>query len=479
MGLVVADEFFISPAVWGAVLVAGVMFLAFPYRSIRGVAVIGIMCSLAVVRWQFAQPVIDAKHIAWYTDSEFIGRGVVRAEPEPRDDTVRYVLGDLVRERGSEEMVVAGRILVMTSPYPSFTYGDEVRITCALESPQPFNGFRYDRYLQRKDIYALCRRPSLSLIATGRGNVIYASIVRMKEYFRRSLEQALPEPHAALAVGMLLGGDAGLPRDAREWFTRTGTAHIIAVSGFNVAIVVGVLTATLIGIGMRRQRTYLAIIVGVILFVMLTGAQASVVRAGIFGSIALLARWLGRKQDARVALALTATVMAAINPFIVRYDVGFQLSFLATMGITWLQPIFVDVLRLNKWQVPLKRLMKEYVLTTIAAIIATQPLIMYAFGGVSYIAPIANILIVPVIPAAMGLSFVTAVMGLVAPALGVGVGWFSWLVVHYIIGTLSYLSHIPWAYTSEHRIGFETMSIAYLCIWCSAWLYARHARTRL
>jgi len=193
-------------------------------------------------------------------------------------------------------------------------------------------------------------------------------------------------------------------------------------------------------------------------FVIFVGGQASVVRAALFGIIGALAYTIGRKQSIGNALLVTAAAMVAINPWILRYDAGFQLSFLATLGLVYIEPLF-ERLRTGKFL-----FLKEIATATLAATIATLPLILYIFGRLSVVSLFANLLILPVVPWVMALgavvTFVVAIVPLGYLAVSV-VSFPVWILLEYVIRVAEWLSGFGWASVSIEWFSWPWLIISY------------------
>ena len=276
----------------------------------------------------------------------------------------------------------------------------------------------------------------------------------------------MPEPQASFLAGLLIGAKKSIPADLMAVFNQTGTTHIIAVSGYNVTIIAAFLLLLAQNLGLSRKKAFWLIIFVLIIFVIITGLQASIIRASIMGALVLLANYLGRLSKIRNALVLAAGLMLIVNPKILVYDLGFQLSFLATLGLIYFNPILIKVCQVEKF-IKLKSLriiLGDYFITTLSAIILTTPLILYNFGKISLIAPLANILILPFIPIAMLLGFIAGILSLVFSQIGWVIGWSVWLVLTYIIWILEKLASLDWAYYEFAKINLWLMIGLYVII---------------
>lgn len=241
-------------------------------------------------------------------------------------------------------------------------------------------------------------------------------------YLRRwavgRLQTVLPEPHASLVIGILLGVKRGMPRDFYDQLVNTGTLHVVAASGYNVSVVSGVILTTL-GLILPRYMALGISLIGVGLYVLLAGSGPAIIRAGIMGSLSLIGIMLGRVREARWLLWVTAWVMLMVKPVLIA-DVGFQLSLSATLGLLYLTPILE---RCGK-----HKYLSEYLYPTLAATIATSPVIWWHFGRVSLVGVLVNMLILPVVPIIMMLAALTVIFNPVAYLLYVPLWWMVWVI---------------------------------------------------
>ena len=241
---------------------------------------------------------------------------------------------------------------------------------------------------------------------------VLQTIAVLRDILATTIADLLPEPHAALLQGLLLGGGGNLPRATWEAFRGAGLLHIVAVSGTNVALVIAAVDALLFWLPRRWRLVPSAVIIAG--YTALTGASASAVRAAIMGTLALVALHLGRQADRRRLIGAAFLVMAAVHPRWLTDDAGFQLSFLAVIGIAEVGPLMEPYLR----HVPRMLGIREAILLTMAAQLTAAPWGAHVFGGFSLIAPLANLLIAPAIPLAMLSGTLSIVAFMVAPLLG-------------------------------------------------------------
>ena len=228
-------------------------------------------------------------------------------------------------------------------------------------------------------------------------------------------------------AGLLTGSRRGIPKELMEDFHRTGLTHIIAISGYNITIVIAFIASLLFFIPPHIR--FLPISIAIITFTIFVGASAAVVRAAIMGILGLLALQTGRLKSTRLLILWTALLMTTWNPKILYYDAGFQLSFLAVIGITEFSPLLDRLLK----NVPRAFAIRESLQMTIAAQIATAPLIVLLFGRLSLIAPLTNVLVAPVIPLAMLLGTLAVCVSTVSFPLGQLIAYLAWACLEWII----------------------------------------------
>ena len=422
-----------------------------PARTRLGFIIFALLIVLVGFFWrnQFF-PTNSTDDINYYNDKTMTFTGIVSAEPDVRIDSQKLTI--VVKE-------YKGKVLVKTMQYPEYSYGDLLAIKCKLQKPEPIEDFRYDKFLARDGIYSVCYNPSIKKISSGHGNYAYALILKLKKGIEKRINSTISEPQAALLGGILLGSRRGLPADLMDEFNRVGITHIIAISGYNITIIVAVLMTLAKSLYINRKKVLWFIVPSLILFVVLTGMSASVVRATIMGLLVVVAGHVGRKSSPKNILIAAAAVMAFINPRIILWDAGFQLSFLATCGLMFLSP------KLKKYfvKVPEKFGLQENLTSTFSAIIMTLPLILFNFKRLSIIAPVANLLVLPTIPLAMLLGFIQVLVAIISKSLGQIIGWFTWAVLAYVLSVVEILGSFSWS-AINMQVGIVGLVIGFVPI---------------
>lgn len=425
------------------VLVAGGIVLAILFwrRSWRVLAMGLLFIALGIVRYELSIPVVDPGRIEFYNGDLVTFSGVVDVEPDTRADHVKLTMETKQMLDAGQWREIHGRVLVTAALYPTYSYGDVLRIECDLRKPERIENFAYDQYLARYDIYALCSKPKITFMAANQGSAIFALLLRVKTRFVSIIQQSLPEPHAAFLGGLILGARKAIPPDLTEAFNRTGTSHIVALSGYNISII-GVLILNLCkALWIPRKRSFWIALCAILFFILITGAPASVVRAGIMGMLVLLARQLGRASRITNTLALAALCMVLINPKVLVFDAGFQLSFLATIGLVYLSPLLEAFTK----KLPEAFAIRQNASATLSATLMTLPFIIVTFERISLLALPTNLLILPAVPIAMIAGFILGAVGLVWMPLAQLIGSFAWIILQYVLTVIEFFAHVPWA----------------------------------
>ncbi|MBI4099000.1 ComEC/Rec2 family competence protein [Candidatus Parcubacteria bacterium] len=333
------------------------------------------------------------------------------------------------------------KILATVRRQQAYRYGDVFELTGRMEIPGIINGFDYRSYLAKEGIAGTMLYPKTLRVGSGGGNPALAFLFGVRERFLQALHAVLPSPHGSLAGALIVGERASLPDELLGAFRRTGLTHIIAVSGFNFTIVIVALGYLLRWCAVPGRSQFWIIVAGILAFVFIAGATASVVRAATMGVLAHLATRAGRRYRTVNAIVFAGLVMLAVNPLLLRWDAGFQLSFLATLGLIFLGPLIAPAFQ---W-VPTWLGLRETVVMTLAAQAAVLPLTASTFGQVSVIAPVANLLVVPLVPYTMAAAFAAGMVGWISSVAGVAAAFPAWLLVHYEIVLTAVFAWVPFA----------------------------------
>ena len=392
--------------------------------------------------------------------------GTISSEPEERKNYLRFEVRAKNIYKQEEVSNAGGKVIVYTHKPNNYHYGEMLEMKGFLESPPVFEDFNYKKYLLEKGIYSVMRYPEIKVVGEDKRSAIYRTILSFRTKSREVIYKNLSPPQSLILASIILGDKSKLSDNLKEKLNKAGVRHITAVSGMHVVILTSILMAFLIGLGFWRGQAFYLTLIFIFFFIALTGFQPSGVRAGIMGGILLLAQKFGRPYAGFRALVFTAFLMLAFNPLL-RYSVGFQLSFLATSGIIFLYPT------LKKW---LKFIPEESFLNlrsilamTFSAQLLTFPILIYNFGYISLVSPITNILILPVLPPLMGLGFLASISGIVFPLLGKVLFWPCWLILTYMSKIIDWFSQFSFSSLVIENISWYWLVVSYLLLVSFVW----------
>jgi len=293
--------------------------------------------------------------------------------------------------------------------------------------------------------------PKIETLERGKGFKPLEWVYSLRNRLSQTMAEVLPEPQASLAQGIILGKRGTIPSPLRDDFTRTGTAHLLAISGLHLSIVAGILLSLGIWLFGRRRYTYIWLALGVIwLYAILTGMHPPVVRAAIMVSLFLTAELLGRQRSAITALAFAAAVMVGISPQIL-WTAAFQLSFLAMAGLIFIFPPLQAVGRRainatlgeDGLAVRIANIATDSFSVTLGAVIAVWPLIAHYFGVVSFVGPLATFLALPALPGIIIIGVLAGGLGLIALPIAYPIGWLAWLFLSYMLLIVNGFAALP------------------------------------
>ena len=416
-------------------LFAGVLFLVFIFGIVRFNS---FNFSNSILN-QFADINVGGKGMTVQLS------GYVDEEPDVNGDKAQLVFKVKKLIIPDKKLAVNERTLIYTNAFPKYKFGDKFLITGVLKTPQNFvEDFDYVAFLKKQNIRNVMSFPKINKDESLRLEFfeklkvgLYKKIFGLKNKFELTINKSISEPSASFINGILLGSRQNITEEMKEAFNKTGTTHILAISGYNIMIISWAVLMGLVYFFKRRTAFWLSVVI-IILFTILTGASASVVRASIMGLLLLSANGYGRLYDAKNSIILTGAAMVYINPFALVFDIGFQLSFLAVMGLLYVYP-FLN----NKFhKIPELGKLKELTLMIISAQLAVAPLLLYYFNRFSLLSLPANILILPFVPFVMLIGFISGLSGMIFLPLGKIIGFAAWAITTYQIKIIEFFASI-------------------------------------
>lgn len=452
-------SFWLWVGVAGGIVLTGVAFFYnHRYAHLAGMALsAGLPLCLAAfclggLRLAADTPAHEPGNIIYYIgDDEVRIVGIVSGDPAytERSGSYRFSVRQVYFPKTATKPVsVSGDVFVRGSAAPRRNPGDLLELTGKLEEPKEISGddFPYRDWLARQGMFVSLSYPSSRLLATGQDFFFLRWLRDLKNSAKDNILKFVPGEEGGLLVAMLLGDRDGLTPEVKDSFRTTGTTHIIAISGSNITIAIGLVTFVL-GRFFRKRTTLIIALVVIILYVILVGASPSVVRAGLMGGLAIGGILLGREYEGLLGLEASALLMTLFQPRVL-WDIGFQLSFVATLGL------IIIARPLQEWK-PVKNwppFLKEGLLITFAAEIMTLPLAAFYFHQISFVSLATNIIAVPALEAIMATGLVAMAAGWLfggwLPLLALGFGYLAWIFLAYLIAVVEFFAGLPFAWAS-------------------------------
>jgi competence protein ComEC len=363
-----------------------------------------------------------------------------------------------------------GKAVVYTYDYPKHCCGETVLIK---GEESVFNDKKYLNYLNKEKIISVFQYPTIEKIKE-KERSFQCFLLSQKEKLKKNIERSLPAPHRFLLEAMILGERRSFTDSFNEKLSISGTRHITAISGMHIIIISSVLFFIILMLGVKKRISVFLTLAVITIFIIFVGAPASAIRAGVMGGVVLLSTIVGRKASPVRLVAFAGAVMLAFNPLLLHYDLGFQLSFLAVVGITSLYG------SIKKKEVACSSFLRKHdkiadiLAVTIGAQIFVFPLILYNFGHISLFSFFANILIVPLLPFVMILGFLTALTGWIIFSIP------AFIFLSFIIFIINLTYYLP--FSAIHINGTPTILIfllyAYLLLISLPQKYFNFSKTK-
>ncbi len=380
--------------------------------------------------------------------------GVVASNPVVKENSRDFYL-KLKNENDSKVLVRAFR-------YPSFEYGDRIKIKGEIVRPES-SGYR--EYLAKEGVSGIIYFPEIEFLDSGRFS-IKGALFSLKNRMHDAFKRIFPPQEAAFLNGITLGGYEGFTPEFKKAMSVSGTTHLVALSGYNITIIIASFSALFLSLFSRRA-SYILISFFILLFVLMTGAEASVVRAAIMGILVLLSYSAGRAYDIKNAVLFTVLVMVLINPKALVFDVGLQLSFLAVLGILYLKEPLWRLTRMKgetgflSW--------RDNLFTTASAQLAVAPILISNFGSFSPVSLLTNVVILELIPLTMFFGFLILLFSLFSYYLALALGWLAGILLFMETNLIKIFAEI--SVPLEFSFGILGFIFYYLLLW---WIIKRN-----
>ncbi len=332
----------------------------------------------------------------------------------------------------SYQIIKLGPVLILAQRFPGYFYGDKVEVFGKFQK-EVINPFK-SQYMSFFPTIRLLKEEESLISKTN----FKKFLLKTRGQIEEKIKRLLPEPQSSLLLGVVLGVKTQMPEDFWQHLRKTGTLHLVVASGQNVVMVVGFLMNISVWF-LKRRWAILVAVLGIVVYVLMVGAEAPAVRAGLMATMIFIGQLLGREVNPGKFLCLTAMVMLLICPLIL-FDIGFQLSFAATAGLLWLHPLLLTKLSaLGKIPV-----LGEGLLVTLAAQLAALPILLVNFGQFSWLSPLVNALVLPLIPLLMVFGFIIAGLSFFSSFLAQLLSWFVWPFLSWFVKVVEFFGGLSW-----------------------------------
>lgn len=430
-----------------------------------------------------------------FFDKNIVLTGVVVREPDVRERNIKLILAKIKLQTEDKEIPISGKILLNVPRYPEYKYGDLLKVRGIIQEPPVFEDFNYKDYLLKEGIFATISFPKIKLLKEdqlqGLTAQFYKGILWFKGKLRESIFQNFSPPQSLILEGIILGDNSALTPELKNKLNITGLRHVIAISGTHIVILSSILMSFSLLLGFWRGQAFYLSLIFIALYIILTGQPSSGVRAGIMGGILLLAQKLGRMNKSERTITLAGAIMLLINPLLLLKDVGFQLSFLASLGIIYLYPLlysikfthFIPFLKFRKENRNLKFLyeksdnFKSIMVVTISAQIFTLPILVFNFGNISLVSLITNILVLPFVSWLMIFGFLAGLLGIISGFLGWLFVFPSWILLTYFLKVMDFFSQ-DWAIKKIENVHWLWLIIFYFILGIIVRYFTKRARLK-
>jgi competence protein ComEC len=434
-----------------------------------------LLCCAALggVRLDLAQVATTPHSLRLLNDGgDLTLEGLVIEDPKRTEDGQRVLLAADHALVNGQARLVEGLVLLKLPPYPERRYGDRLRIGGMLTTPREAERpgqFDYRQYLARKRIFSLMEPKTVRRLSERNGSSAWNALLDLRDRARRVLLRELPEPQASLAVGILLGLQSSIPADVTANFSATGTSHILVISGWNISIIAAALYSLADGLRIPKRKAFWSILATIWLYTLFVGATPTVIRAAVMGTIVVVGQRLERPAHAWTTLFAACWAMTLWDPQTL-WDMGFQLSALATASLFAFGKGTEAILLRTPLRVGWLDWAREALTATLAAQILALPLILYSFGNLSIVAPLANVAMLPFVPAAMLFGAIALLGGMAWLPLGQWLALPAYLFLAWLTEGARTFAALPYAAVQLPPFPLWLL-LGYYAIVVGAWLW--------
>jgi competence protein ComEC len=395
--------------------------------------------------------------------------GVIIRNPQPGYNNLKIIVSvrKIINEAGEEiwnQDQELGKAIIYTNNYFNFEYYDLIEAKGIARVPKKLDNFDYQGYLMKEDIVLTMAYPEITRKENqdfGFFSFLSKQIFSLKEKMRDQIQKNMPPREASVLEAMILGESSAMPEELKQKLSQTGLSHAIAISGTHIVLFSAIAFEILLFFGFWKKQAAAVSIILIILYVIMAGAMASAVRSGIMGCLLMLARLFDRTTYSERTLCLAGFLILLQNPLALKYDLGFQLSFLAIAGLIFGLPILRSFFSRQSERF---KTLKEIIFATLSAQIATLPLLAFNFGYISTISLLSNLLVISLLPGLMILGLFFPLIGIIIPFLGSFFAFFCFWLVRYLLFIIDFSAQIPLAVLNFQISGFVAILIYLLFV---------------
>jgi len=428
----------------------------------------------------------DPSDLAFYNGDEHSPKvsvsGVVTSEPilSDRSQRLRIKAENIVPAGSTATKPVSGDMIITLLRYPSFDAGERLTISGTLTAPPILSDFDYRAYLARMGVRSYMTFPRVRSLGPGDTSLVEGiglSIGNARRKVSHALQASLPEPQAAIAVGVVTGDRSTIPEDVQAAFQRSGTTHILAISGQNITLLVGAVWLFYSRGKVRRRMpaaVFVLLLVALFTYMLFTGATPSVVRATLMGAILLMGPVVGRRYDITSALLLSAAVMTVLDPDVLA-DGGFQLSFMATIGVIYIAPHFYTLLA----QLRMPTLLNLPIAASLGAQVAVVPLAALLTHQISFVSLPATLTAEISLLPLMITGMAAGILGSLFEPLGQLAGLLVWPFASWLLWMVKWWGSLPWASVELDSVNSSFVALYYLALGIALWSITTISRMRV
>ncbi|MEA3295679.1 MAG: ComEC/Rec2 family competence protein [Patescibacteria group bacterium] len=439
------------------ILIFGILLISVLWKY-KKIAIIGfclIFCAIGILRHQQADALAVNNELLKInnTNQEIILIGKIVSEPDIRETYTKLIVRPCQIQGKNYKNL--GKVLIYADKFQNFQYNDELKIIGKMKTPDDSHfSFlaSYKDYLAKDEIYSIIRASEIKILDNQKEKtdifsefmpLLMFEIYDFKDKMRDSIEQNLFPPQSLILGSIILGDKARISEQWKQKLNITGLRHITCISGMHIGILAIVLTLLALSLGLWRAQAFYFTAVLLSLFIIMTGFQTSAIRAGIMVGIFLFAQKIGRIRTAHRALIFAGVLMLIHNPLLLKSDIGFQLSFLAVLGIIYLTPFFENCFKFISI-----KFLRNILSASLSAQIFTLPILIYNFGYISIVGVFTNMLVIPVLPFILIFGFLLSFFGVFSSFLAFILSFPCYILLSYLILIIEKFSCFSYSYVN-------------------------------